>query len=163
MTAETFNHADRSGFIERLGQLSGKTSWREPGGAGYTPFVSGSMSPENSMLLALSMARRNPRDVGPEIAYSVGTGQPHHRQRVVYWLAEKLLAGAGITAKRLKLQINPIAGQAYDLVIGTQVVLLPITGHERESTLLINIGAGWLWMTMEAAVERAERALRSNS
>lgn len=159
MNSETFNHADRSGFVERLGRLAGQTTWREPTGAGYTPYVSGSLSGENAMVLALSMGRRNPRDVGPDIAYSVGTGQPHRREQVVEWLADKLLRGTGPTGKKAERQLLTISGQAYDLVIGMRQKVIPPRGAVTEFTLLVNIGAGWLWVAMESAVERAERAL----
>lgn len=159
MNFETFNHADRSGFLERLGRLSGSTTWREPGGAGYTPYVSTSIMPNNAMLLALSMARRNAKDVGPEVAYSVGTGAPHQRARVVYWLAEKLLTGTGKTGRNNRKWLSAIAGHAYDAVIGIDPAIKPVKGAERDSILLANIGAGWLWMAMEAAVERAEAAM----
>lgn len=161
MNSDTFNHADRSGFIERLGRLSGTTTWREPGGSGYTPPTIGAISVENAMMLSLSMARRNPKDVGPDIAYSVGTGQPYRRQRVVEWLADKLLAGTGAAGHRAKRQLLSISGQAYDLVIGARDRVIPPRGAVAEYTLLVNVGAGWLWVAMESAVERAEVALHS--
>lgn len=162
MTTETFNHGERSGFIERLGRLSGTTTWREPGGGGYTPPVAGALSGGNAMLLSLSMARRYPGDVGPDIAYSVGTGRPHHRRQAVEWLADKLLAGTGSAGKRAKRNLLTIAGQAYDLVIGTRARIEPPRGAVREFELLANVGAGWLWIAMEAAVERAEVAMYSD-
>lgn len=161
MNSETFNHADRSGFIERLGRLSGTTTWREPGGSGYTPPTPGAISTENAMMLSLSMARRNPKDVGPDIAYSVGTGQPYRRQRVIEWLADKLQAGTGAAGHRAKRQLLAISGQAYDLVIGSIGRISPPSHAVPEFEVLANIGAGWLWISMEAAVERAEVALYS--
>jgi hypothetical protein len=163
MTDDTFNHADRSGFVERLGRLAGKTTWREPTGAGYTPYVSGSLSSENAMVLALSMGRRNERDVGPDVAYSVGTGQPHRRQQVVEWLADKLLRGTGPTGRKAERQLLAISGQAYDLVIGQRSQVIPPKGAVTSFTLLVNVGAGWLWVAMESAVERAERAMHERS
>lgn len=161
MNSETFNYAERSGFIERLGRLAGQTTWREPTGAGYTAHVSGALSPENAMVLALSLARRYPGDVGPDIAYSVGTGQPHRRGHVAAWLADKLLAGTGSAGHRAKRQLLSISGQAYDLVIGSIGRISPPSHAVPEFEVLANIGAGWLWIAMEAAVERAEVALYS--
>ncbi len=161
-TTETFNHADRSGFIERMGRLAGSTTWREPGGAGYTPHVAGSILPDNALLLALCGARRNPKDVGPEIAFSVGTGAPHRRREVVDWLVDKLHRGTGKTGRNRQGMLTAVAGQAYDLVIGTRrTIELPRSDKARDFQLLVNIGAGWLWMSMEAAVERAEIAMRA--
>lgn len=161
MNSETFNHADRSGFVERLGRLSGTTTWREPGGSGYTPPTPGALSTENAMLLSLAMARKNPKDVGPDVAYSVGTGQPYRRQRVIEWLADKLQTGTGAAGHKAKRQLLSISGQAYDLVIGTRERVIPPRGAVAEYTLLVNVGAGWLWVAMESAVERAETALYS--
>ncbi len=161
MTSETFNHADRCGFIERLGRLSGTTTWREPGGSGYTPPTPGAISADNALMLSLSLARKTPRDVGPEIAYSVGTGQPYRRQRIVEWLADKLHSRTGSAGRRAQRQLLSISWQAYDLVIGMRQQVIPPRGAVREFTLLVNVGAGWLWVAMEAAVERAEVAMPS--
>lgn len=162
MTTETFNHSDRTGFIERMGRLAGSTTWREPGGAGYTPHVAGSILPDNALLLALCGARRNPKDVGPEIAFSVGTGAPHRRREVVDWLVDKLHRGTGKIGRTRIGMLTAISGQAYDLVIGTRKTIEPPASDKaRDFLLLVNIGAGWLWMAMEAAVERAEVAMRA--
>jgi hypothetical protein len=159
MTTETFNHADRCGFIERLGALSGKTTYREPGGGGHQPHVSGSLTNDNAMVLALAMAKRNPRDVGPDVAYSVGTGNPYNRQRVVEWLADKLHRGTGHHGRKAEKQLLAISAQAYDLVIGGRLKIIAPRAAVAEFEVLANIGAGWLWMAMEDAVERAERAM----
>lgn len=162
MTTDTFNHADRSGFIERMGRLAGSTTWREPGGSGYTPHVAGSILPDNALLLALCGARRNPRDIGPEIAYSVGTGTPHRRMDVIEWLADKLHRGTGRIGVKRYGMLTAVSGQAYDLVIGARrEIVLPSSDKARDFQLLVNVGAGWLWMVMEAAVERAEVAMRA--
>ena len=159
MNTETFNYGERCGFIERLGALSGKTTYREPGGAGHQPYVATSLSGDNAMVLALSLSRRNPSDIGPEIAYSVGTGQPHQRQKVVAWLADKLYKGTGRYGRGAERQLLAISGQAYDLVIGIRARIEPPKHAVAQFELLANVGAGWLWMAMEAAVERAERAM----
>jgi hypothetical protein len=158
-TDDTFNHGERSGFIERLGRLAGKTTWREPDGSDRAPYVASTLSADNAMLLALSMSRRNARDVGPEVAYSVGTGTPHQQQRVVCWLADKLMTGTGHAGRRNQKHLGEIARQAYELVIGTRSHFDAPATASRDFVLLANIGAGWLWMAMESAVERAERAM----
>lgn len=160
MTNETKNQGDRSGFLERLGRLAGTTTWREPDGSGYTPPVPGALSTDNAMLIALAMARRNPMDIGPEVAYSVGTGVPHQRDRVVSWLSRKLITGTGKAGRRNAKHMVVIARQAYDLTIGTIPHIVLPDDASPEFVVLVNIGAGWLWMSMEAAVERAERAMR---
>lgn len=161
MITDTYNHADRVGFVERLGRLAGSTTWREPGTGGGSPYVSRRIPSEHAMALALSMARRNDRDVGPDVAYSVGTGLPHQQQRVINWLGGKLLDGTGRVGQRNQSRVLHAASQAYELVIGTRRHITPPPGKEahRDFELLVNIGAGWLWIAMEFAVERAERAL----
>ncbi|NII73243.1 hypothetical protein FHW84_001812 [Dyella sp. SG562] len=159
MNIDTFNHADRSGFLERLGRLAGCTTWREPGGGNGTSYVTRKIPMEHAMALALAMSRANPRDVGPDVAYSVGTGIPHHRTEVMEWLADKLLRGTGSVGRKAQPRLGLIAGQSYDLVIGLRRHISPPRQHAKEFELLVNIGAGWLWITMEMAVERAERAM----
>lgn len=158
MNNDTFNHGDLPTFIERLHRLAGSTTFREPGG-GHTPRKPGEISTDNAMAVALSLSRRNARDVGPEVAYAVGTGVPHRRRMVVHWLADKLLHGTGPYGRRAERQLLTISGQAYDLVIGSLPRIVPPLNAVPEFEVLGNIGAGWLWIAMEAAVERAERAM----
>ena len=159
---DTFNHADRAGFIERLGRLAGQTTFREAGGGG-SPYSSRMMTTENAMVLALSFARRDVRDIGPEIAYAIGTGIPHQQERVLFWLDIKFQRDAGHEGRRLQLR-SILSRHCYEMVaIGKQVTRLP-----RESRLpkswdgLRNIGIGWLWMQAESTIERAEYALHSD-
>lgn len=162
MTDDTFNHADRSGFVERLGRLAGKTTWREPTGAGYTPYVSGSLSSENAMVLALSMGRRNPADIGPEILYTIATGMPHRRERVVAWLAAKLLRDTGPMGRKCQGKLNILAQHCYE-VVGIGHAVTPLPGRLPVAwDKLRDIGIGWLWMAAESSVERAEYALRKD-
>jgi len=160
MNIDTFNHADRMGFLERLGRLAGCTTWREPGGAGGTPYLERRIPTENAMALALAMARSNPRDMGPDIAYSVGTGIAYKRTEVILWLADKLLRGTGSAGRRSEGMLAAVSGQAYDLVIGARRHITPPKKSAKDFELLVNIGAGWLWIAMEISVERAERAMR---
>jgi hypothetical protein len=161
MTADTFNHADRAGFLERLGRLAGSTTWREPGQGGGVPYAARGIPTEHAMALALAMARSNPNDVGPDVAYSVATGVPHRRSEIVGWLAGKLVKGTGSVGRRNTERSIAIAAQAYDLVIGTRRHISPPGQSKaaRDFELLVNIGAGWLWMSLESAVERAEHAM----
>lgn len=162
MQTDTFNHADRAGFLERLARLAGSTTWREPGQGGGVPYVARRIPTEHAMALALAMARTNPRDVGPDLAYSVATGVPHRRHIIIAWLAEKLEKGTGSVGQRCSPWLQRIAGRAYDKVIGSPVDEVPgwVAGKmSRDIELLSNVAEGWLWMSMEAAVERAEYAM----
>ena len=159
--SDIFNHADRPGFIERLGRLAGQTTFREGSGGG-SPYSSRMMTTENALVLALALARRDVRDVGPEIAYAIGTGIPHQQERVMFWLDIKFQRDAGYEGRRLQLR-SILSRHCYELVaIGRQVTSLP-----RESRLpkswdtLRNVGVGWLWMQAESTIERAEYALHA--
>src|SRR6202012_5300825 len=55
MQTDTFNHADRVTFFERLGRLAGSTTWREPGQGGGVPYVARRIPTEHAMALALAM------------------------------------------------------------------------------------------------------------
>lgn len=161
MTEETYNHGDRAGFLERLGRLAGQTTFREPSGGG-TPYSARMMTTENALVLALSFARRDVRDIGPEIAYSIGTGIPHQQDRVMFWLDIKFQRDAGYEGRRLQLR-RILSRHCYEMV----AIGKPITRLPRESRLpkswdgLRNIGIGWLWAQAEATIERAEYALHA--
>jgi len=156
---------DRAGFLERLGQLAGTTAWREPGRVGGgTPYAARGMATENALVLALAMARRNPKDKGPDIAYSLATQQPYKGAEVVAWLAEKLITGTGRIGQRNAHRMLTVATQAYEWIVGTRVhpdVSDIAEDFQGDFYTLYDIAEGWLWMSMEAAVERAERAMYS--
>lgn len=152
---------DRAGFLERLGQLAGSTAWREPGKVGGgTPYAARGMTTENSLALALAMARRSARDVGPWVAYAMATGVEDHRAEIITWLADKLIAGTGYVGKRNAERMLIIAAVCYRNVVRNESKYEAPKNGARDFEMLLNIGIGWLWMTMEAAVERAEWALR---
>jgi hypothetical protein len=153
---------DRAGFLERLGQLAGTTAWREPGkSGGGTPYAARGMTTENSLALALAMARKNDRDVGPWIAYAMATGVEDHRAEIITWLADKLIAGAGHIGARNADRMLIVSAVCYRNVIRNEPRYDAPKKNAKDFDLLVNIGIGWLWMSMEAAVERAEHALRS--
>lgn len=58
------------------------------------------MTTENSLTLALVMARKNDRDIGPWIAHATAAGIKDHRAEIVTCLADKLIAGAQHFGKR---------------------------------------------------------------
>lgn len=153
---------DRAGFLERLGQLAGTTAWREPGrSGGGIPYAARGMTTENALALSLAMARKNDRDVGPWIAYAMATGVEDHRAEIITWLADKLIAGTQHIGVRNRTRMLSIAAVCYcDVVRGDHEHRLPKV-NPRDFTILVSIGIGWLWMSMEAAVERAEHALRA--
>lgn len=152
---------DRAGFLERLGQLAGTSSWREPGKVGGgTPYAARGMTTENALALALAMARKNDRDVGPWVAYAMATGVEDHRREIITWLADKLIGGAGHIGKRNSERMMIVAAACYRSVVLNQQGHIAPKRAPKDFDLLVSIGVGWLWMTMEAAIERAEQALR---
>ncbi len=174
---EIFNHGDRPGFLERMGRLGGQTTFREPGGAGGSPYSSRMMTTENGLILALMMGRRrmpkeiagkivyvpDPRDIGPEMAYTIATAVPDQRERVVTWLASKLLSDTGPKGKKAANYRNILAQHCYEMVaFGKQQSRLP-SRLPMSWEELRNIGIGWLWMAAESTIERAERAHRKEA
>lgn len=154
---------DRAGFLERLGQLAGTTAWRDPGkSGGGTPYAARGMTTENSLALALAMARKNDRDVGPWIAYAMATSVEDHRAEIITWLADKLIAGTQHIGARNRGRMLIIAAVCYCNVIRNEPRYDAPKKNAKDFELLVNIGIGWMWMSMEAAVERAEHALRSS-
>lgn len=160
MTAETYNHADRAGFLERMGRLAGQTTFREPSGGG-SPYSARMMTTENALVLALSFARRDKRDIGPEMVYAIATGIPHQREQVVSWLAIKIMRDAGPKGRKAQNYINILAQHCYELVaFGKQTTKLPSRLPVCWDDLR-NIGTAWLWIVAESTIERAEYAHRA--
>lgn len=152
---------DRVGFLERLGRLAGGTTFREAGQGGGVPYAARMMTTENALALSLALARRNPRDVGPWIAYAMATKVEDHRQEIITWLADKLIAGTQHVGKRNSKRMLGIAATAYTIVVrGEKAYRTPRT-NPRDFEILLSIGIGWLWTSVESAVERAEYALRA--
>lgn len=160
MAYDTFNCADRAGFLERLARLSGQTTYREPGGGGGSPYSARMMTTENALALALSFARVHPRDIGPEVVYTIATQVPHQQGRVLAWLATRLLNDTGPAGRKCEHQLIVLSRHCYEVVAFGKAVTplprrLPVAWDK-----LRDIGIGWLWMAAESTIERAEYALR---
>lgn len=171
MTDDIFNYADRAGFLERLGRLGGQTTFREPSGGG-SPYSARMMTAENKLTMALVFGRRrievdgvmvpDKRDIGPEIAYSIGTGIPDHREKVVSWLAIKIMRDAGPKGRKAQNYINILSQHCYEMVaFGKQVTKLPSRLPVCWDQLRA-IGIGWLWIAAESTIERAEYAHKAD-
>ena len=160
MAYDTFNCADRAGFLERLARLSGQTTYREPGGGGGSPYSARMMTTENALALALSFARVHPRDIGPEVVYTIATQVPHQQGRVLAWLASRLLTDTGPAGRKCERQLIVLSRHCYEVVAFGKAITplprrLPVAWDK-----LRDIGIGWLWMAAESTIERAEYALR---
>lgn len=145
---------DRIGFIERLGRLAGQTTYRVPVEGVGTRF---SHLPESHALAAaLSYARGQRWNPGPELAYAVATGVPHKRECVVDWLAEKLYIGTGSAGRKHPERVRGIALVSYALVVNGPDA---IRGYDfdRHTMRLANIGAAWLSACLDNTIMLAER------
>lgn len=161
MAYDTFNCADRAGFLERLARLAGQSTYRIPGGGGGSPYSARMMTTENALALALSFARRDPRDIGPEMVYTIATGVPHQHRRVIGWLGGRLLTDTGPAGRKCERQLILLATHCYEMVgYGKPATKLP-SRLPVSWDKLRDIGIGWLWMAAESTVERAEYALRN--
>ena len=150
---------DHAGLMERLGRLQGSTTYRDQDSGGGTPFVTRGITSEATMLLALSMSKLYPTDVAPWICYSIALRIDDRKREIVTWLADKLIAGTGSAGKRNAHRMLAIAMGAYDLAIHGREPKPLKACKGNDHALLVNIGAGWLWVKCEGAVERAERAM----
>lgn len=157
MTNELFGK-DRPMLMERLGRLLGSTTYRDQDSGGGTPFSARKLTAEAELLLALKLGQMHPGDVGPWIVYSIALQVDDRQREIVEWLSRKLLAGTGQIGQRNAGRTMVAALKAYQLAIHGVEPRAP-THRANEFLALVNIGAGWLWMKCESAVERAEYAL----
>lgn len=118
-TAALATHEPRSlpTFRERISALVGVSGWREPV-EGRTTQVR-PIPGQHMTVAALSMARRGPDDIGPDIAFDVLTGRLGHATKVCRWLGRQLApqgghaAGIPMAARRCRDHIGLIAVIAY--------------------------------------------------
>ena len=145
---------DRIGFIERLGRLAGQTTYRVPVEGVGTRF---SHLPESHALAAaLSYARGQRWNPGPELAYAVATGIPHKRDCVIDWLAEKLHVGTGAEGRNHADRIRGIAAISYSIVVRGPESIIRYQ-FDPHILRLANVGAAWLSACLDDTIARAER------
>jgi len=149
---------DRPMLMERLGRLMGSTTYRDQDSGGGTPFSSRGITSEGEMLLALKMGQLYPGDVGPWIVYSIALQIDDRQREIVEWLARKLEAGTGSLGKRNANRITIASLAAYKLAVHGKEPHRPKV-RPTDFQGLANIGAGWLWMKCESAIDRAEFAM----
>lgn len=155
--ANEFWNKDRPLLLERLGRLLGSTTYRDQDSGAGTPFSARKLTAEAEMLLSLKMAQAHPGDVGPWLVYSIALQIDDREREIVTWLARKLAVGTGILGKRNALRLMIASQDAYRLAVygvePKRPKTLPV-----DYLALVNIGAGWLWMKCESAIDRAEYA-----
>jgi len=151
---------DRPMLMERLGRLLGSTTYRDQDSGGGTPFSARKLTSEAEMLLALKLAQTHAGDVGPWIVYSIALQIDDREREIVEWLAGKLERGTGAHGRRNASRMLKIALASYQLAVHGIEPACP-KDRTAEFFLLANIGAGWLWMKCESAVDRAQCAMSS--
>ncbi|MBT2142701.1 MULTISPECIES: hypothetical protein [unclassified Rhodanobacter] len=157
MTTNELFGKDRPMLMERLGRLLGSSTFTTPESGGGTPFSSRKLTAEAEMLLALKLAQTHPGDVGPWLVYSIALQIDDRQREIVQWLAGKLERGTGVLGKRNAPRLLITAHAAYQLAVHGLEPKRPKT-RPADYLALVNIGAGWLWMKCESAIDRAEFA-----
>lgn len=148
---------DRPMLMERLGRLLGSTTFTTPSSGGGTPFSARKLTAEAELLLSLKMAQAHPGDVGPWLVYSIALQVDDRQREIVTWLAGKLERGTGVLGKRNSPRLLIASLSAYQLAVhGVEPTRPKVRPVDFEA--LVNIGAGWLWMKCESAIDRAEFA-----
>lgn len=155
-TSELFGK-DHPMLMERLGRLLGSTTYRDQDSGGGSPFSARKLTAEAEMLLSLKLAQTHPGDVGPWIVYSIALQIDDRQRDIVAWLARKLAAGTGVLGKRNGNRLLVAAMDAYRLAVHGIEPQRPKT-RPVDYLALVNIGAGWLWIKCESAIDRAEFA-----
>jgi hypothetical protein len=149
----------RAGFLERIAKLAGGTTYREPVGAFGTR--SDHLPDAHAIAAAMAFARRNPTDIGPDIAVAIATGSAAHRTRIVMELSAALLASTGKVGERAENFLLTIAAHCYLFVVtGAPQGPRPLGVSDRDYTLLRAFGEGLLWQAAESALVRAKSAYR---
>lgn len=156
-----FWNKDRPLLMERLGRLLGSTTYRDQDSGGGTPFSTRKLTAEAELLVSLKMAARHESDVGPWIVYSLALQVDDRQREIVEWLARKLERGTGAIGHRNAHRIMIAAMHAYRLAVHGIEPCSPM--HKpNEFIALVNIGAGWLWVKSESALDRWAFVLRNN-
>jgi hypothetical protein len=162
MTTNELFGKDRPMLMERLGRLLGSSTFITPESGGGTPFSSRKLTAEAEMLLALKLAQTHTGDVGPWIVYSIALQIDDREREIVTWLAGKLAAGTGVLGKRNATRLMIASMDAYRLAVHGIEPLRP-KARPVDYLALVNIGAGWLWMKCETAIDRAEFARHADN
>lgn len=155
---DTFNHGERRTFWERLGRLTGESTYRTPTEGRSTR--SAHVPAAHQLAQALSYARQNPGDVGPDIAYDIVCQTTGYAVRVGRAVAAAMAADRNRAARRCRPWLRIIVWAAYLRVTKDEVhdQLRPAEVSEGDWLLLTEGAARILWVLAEEAVARAERA-----
>jgi hypothetical protein len=114
MTPATHEARSVPTFRERVLALAGHGTWREPAGGSSEQRQ---IPTDHLIAAALSFGRRNPRDIGPDIAIDMATGRPGHYLRVCEWAGRQIAADRGASARRAKPWAARVAVSAYNALV----------------------------------------------
>jgi len=114
MTPATHEPHSRPTFRERVLALAGHGTFREP--------ASGSseqrqIPADHLIAAALSFGRRNPRDVGPDMAVDMATGRPANYLKCCEWAGRAIAGDRGAPARRAKPWAAHVAVSAYNALV----------------------------------------------
>ena len=115
MTPATHEPRSVPTFRERVLALAGHGTWREPSG-GHSSEAK-QIPTDHLIAAALSFGRRNPRDIGPDIAIDMATGRPGHYLTVCEWAGRAVAADRGAPARRSRAWAAHVAVSAYNALV----------------------------------------------
>lgn len=153
----TFTH-DKPTFRERVFALAGHSTWREPTGGGTSHLRA--IPADHMIAAALSFGRRNPNDVGPDIAIDMATGIAGHYGRVCSAMGRALAGDRSALVRRHRHIIGHVAMAAYSVVMGRACPGAPDGVEDEDWRDLVAAGACVLEQLAEDALALAARRAR---
>lgn len=111
MNTATHEPRSRPTFRERVFALSGHSTWREPNQGSSEQRQ---IPTDHLVAAALSFGRRNPADIGPDIAFDMATGRTGHWRKVCEWTGKQMATERTASARRCKPFLAHIAIAAYN-------------------------------------------------
>jgi hypothetical protein len=149
---------DKPTFRERVFALAGHSTWREPTGGGTSHLRA--IPADHMIAAALSFGRRNPKDVGPDIAMDMATGLAGHRRPVCAALGKAMAGDRSVLVRRNQGYIAHVALAAYWLVMGQGLREAPDGIADDDWKDLVAAGALILETLAEDALALAARRNR---
>lgn len=156
-TMSTLFDTSRPEFLERLGRLAGRSTYREPVGRGTKHDW---MPDEHAIAAALAFARKDRDDFGPDVAYCWALGSDAYRNRVCTAFVD---AVAPRSSDRVRGDLMQAVQSAWDALVHnrTRPKTADVDAGAWDAALLLAIGT--LQESAWSALYRAERAYRKNA
>ncbi|HEV2679716.1 MAG TPA: hypothetical protein VGV14_04390 [Rhodanobacter sp.] len=158
MIPATHEPRSRPTFRERVHALAGHGTFREPAQGSSEQRQ---IPADHLIAAALSFGRRNPRDIGPDMAIDMATGRPGHYLKCCEWAGRAVAADRGAPARRAKPWAAHVAVSAYNaLVRGYSVPPAPEGCREDDWAELVLFACLLLEYAAEDALALAGRRHR---